>query len=151
MKRRLLSILYLVANQEKAPLNTNNAQLILNKIPCEHEHFFQLSGAQQYSLKELSEYPISVNLNSFTQPEDTNSTDEQSDASFVISKMLLELPSDLNYLEIEEARDWLKDLNRESKARNRESLRLLCRHLRETLNDGKYETHVEQSVLLLIE
>lgn len=60
MKRRLLSLIYLVSSKDKPLVDTTTASTIVNKIPCQHEHFFKISSAEFHVLKELSEYPATM-------------------------------------------------------------------------------------------
>lgn len=45
MKRRLLSIVYLVARNEKTTHTTATITSVLNKVPCDQDSFFSLTPA----------------------------------------------------------------------------------------------------------
>lgn len=45
MKRRLLSLIYLVAKDKKTTYTTANINSIVNKIPCDEESFYKLTPA----------------------------------------------------------------------------------------------------------
>ena len=65
MKRRLLSLVYLVGDKEKLVVNTKTAHTVTNKIPCEYEYFFKPSSAELYVHRELSEYPETMRQKEF--------------------------------------------------------------------------------------
>lgn len=60
MKRRLLSIVYLVNKKTQPTFTTATINSVLNKIPCEQDAFFRLSTAETFVLREMSQYPATA-------------------------------------------------------------------------------------------
>jgi hypothetical protein len=63
-------------------------------------------------------YPANSEEKEMAWEREEHKKEAQDDAA-KLSVMLMRLPSDLNYLDVEEARDWLKELDPEQIEKNR--------------------------------
>ena len=102
-------MLYLVSTKEKPAVNTTNINQMTNKVPCHHEDFFKISSAELYVLQELSNYPATTEQKQMRENESPKEPECEDDSS-KLSMFLTTLPAEMNYLQVEEARDWLKQL-----------------------------------------
>ena len=65
--------------------------------------------------------------------------------------LIMNFSIDLEYLKIEQARLWLQHLKDEELKRNKDGLSELIKCVEETLNEGQFDYHIEESALKFIE
>jgi hypothetical protein len=145
MKKYMLRLVYLTRETEARARTTSNINAIVNKIPCEEEEFFKATSAEMHVIKELQEYPINEEItDSEESQEELDLFDNKK--MFNIYKKVEEFTTDFNYLPIQEARLYLRELNKDEIKEYRESLTQIKQLVSDTLVEEQLNDYVIQEI-----
>ena len=150
---RTAKLLRLVRQGSSQSVTTANLLSFTNRVPCDEATFLLADRATVHVLRQMEEYPC--NDLTHVQPQPTAPASKEpifeSAGMEQLYHSAMGFSVDLNYLKVEEARNWLRRLNQHEISSNVEALRQIREWISATLLEESMDDYVKEEAERLVE